>query len=236
MHKDTELAQKKLIDGGYTCVVLKNGVEYCSCERGVQPLLALLDSGESFCGAVAADKTVGAGAAHLYVLLGVCSIWANVISVSAKQILEDNGIEIFCGECVPHIINRQGTGICPIECAVADAKTSSEAYELIIKALARLRQKQSEAENKAQMVKMLKALADDNRLEIMQLLMSGAKCGCELLDALKIGQSTLSHHMKILCDAGLVDASKEGKWMHYSLSAKGAESLKEGVDKYVLPF
>lgn len=55
-------------------------------------------------------------------------------------------------------------------------------------------------------IKVFKALADDNRLEIMELLISGQKCGCELLDELKIGQSTLSHHMRILCEAGLVDA------------------------------
>ena len=55
-------------------------------------------------------------------------------------------------------------------------------------------------------IKVFKALADDKRLEIMELLISGQKCGCELLDELKIGQSTLSHHMRILCEAGLVDA------------------------------
>ena len=83
-------------------------------------------------------------------------------------------------------------------------------------------------------VKVFKALADDNRLEILGLLMSGAKCGCELLDALKIGQSTLSHHMHILCDAGLVDSCKEGKWMHYSLSASGSAYARELIDGYTL--
>ena len=75
-----------------------------------------------------------------------------------------------------------------------------------------------------QAIKIFRALADDNRLQILEMLMSGAKCGCELLDTLKIGQSTLSHHMHILCDAGLVDACKEGKWMHYSISQEGAKA------------
>lgn len=83
-------------------------------------------------------------------------------------------------------------------------------------------------------IKVFKALADDNRLEIMEILMSGAKCGCELLDALKIGQSTLSHHMRILCDAGLVDACKEGKWMHYSLSAEGSTQARALMERYTL--
>ena len=82
--------------------------------------------------------------------------------------------------------------------------------------------------------KLFKALADDNRLEIMEILMSGEKCGCELLEKLNIGQSTLSHHMHILCEAGLVDACKEGKWMHYSLSAEGSARLCELIEGYTL--
>lgn len=83
-------------------------------------------------------------------------------------------------------------------------------------------------------IKVFKALSDDSRLEIVTLLMSGAKCGCELLDALKIGQSTLSHHMHILCEAGLVDACKEGKWMHYSLSRRGSRQARALMEKYTL--
>lgn len=85
-----------------------------------------------------------------------------------------------------------------------------------------------------QAIKIFKALADDNRLEVMELLMSGAKCGCELLDALKIGQSTLSHHMRILYEAGLVDACKEGKWMHYSLSEEGSAQVRALIERYTL--
>lgn len=83
-------------------------------------------------------------------------------------------------------------------------------------------------------VRIFKALADDNRLEIMRILMSSEKCACELLDALEIGQSTLSHHMHILCDAGLVEAHKMGKWMFYSLSAKGSEEARALIKKYTL--
>lgn len=85
-----------------------------------------------------------------------------------------------------------------------------------------------------QAIKVFKALADDNRLEIMEILMSGAKCGCELLDALKVGQPTLSHHMHILCEAGLVDACKEGKWMRYSLSADGSAQARDLTERYTL--
>lgn len=83
-------------------------------------------------------------------------------------------------------------------------------------------------------VKMIKALADENRLAILELLQDGEKCGCVILEELKITQPTLSHHMKILCDSGIVDSCKEGKWMHYSLSAEGSAKLKILVEHYTL--
>lgn len=63
-----------------------------------------------------------------------------------------------------------------------------------------------------------KALGDSNRLQIVQMLSNGEKCGCNLLEKFEITQPTLSHHMKILCECGLVEARKEGKWSHYSLN------------------
>ncbi len=69
-----------------------------------------------------------------------------------------------------------------------------------------------------------KALCDENRVRILKYLRSGEKCACRLLDDLNIAQSTLSHHMKILTDSGLVTGRKEGKWMHYSISKEGFEA------------
>lgn len=63
-----------------------------------------------------------------------------------------------------------------------------------------------------------KALGDSNRLQIVQMLSDGEKCACRLLEHFEITQPTLSHHMKILCECGLVRVRKEGKWSHYSLS------------------
>ena len=63
-----------------------------------------------------------------------------------------------------------------------------------------------------------KALGDSNRLEIVQRLSDGEKCGCRLLEKFEITQPTLSHHMKILVECGLVNDRKEGKWHHYSLN------------------
>ena len=70
-----------------------------------------------------------------------------------------------------------------------------------------------------------KALGDENRVEILIMLSKGEKCACKLLEELEVSQPTLSHHMKILCDAKLVNARKEGRWMHYSLSQEGINEI-----------
>ena len=72
---------------------------------------------------------------------------------------------------------------------------------------------------------MFKAFCDENRLQILQLLRDGEKCACRILDEMQITQPTLSHHMKILCDSGVVVGRKEGKWMHYSISENGLENV-----------
>lgn len=76
-----------------------------------------------------------------------------------------------------------------------------------------------------------KALCDENRVQIMKLLRSGEECACKLLDELNISQPTLSHHMKILCDSGLVIGRKEGKWMHYSISEEGCQIAKYSLNE-----
>lgn len=68
-----------------------------------------------------------------------------------------------------------------------------------------------------------KAFCDENRIRILEQLLTGEKCACVLLDNLQITQPTLSHHMKILCDADIVISRKEGKWTHYSISKSGGE-------------
>ena len=85
------------------------------------------------------------------------------------------------------------------------------------------------------MVAIFKALGDENRIRILKLLHSGEKCACKLLEELNISQSTLSHHMKILCDAGIVTGRKEGKWMHYSICCEGVCSLRTMLRELLAP-
>ena len=72
-----------------------------------------------------------------------------------------------------------------------------------------------------------KAFCDENRIRIIKLLRSGEKCACKLLEEINVTQPTLSHHMKILCDADIVISRKEGKWTHYSISKSGGEYAAE---------
>ncbi|MBQ9812278.1 MAG: winged helix-turn-helix transcriptional regulator [Thermoguttaceae bacterium] len=69
---------------------------------------------------------------------------------------------------------------------------------------------------------MFKAFCDENRIKILKALQGGEKCACVLLEDMHVSQPTLSHHMKILCDSGVVVGRKEGKWTHYSISPSGA--------------
>lgn len=80
-------------------------------------------------------------------------------------------------------------------------------------------------------IRVFKAFCDENRLSILSLLRTGEKCACDLLEDLRITQPTLSHHMKILCDAGIVQGRKEGKWVYYSIDQEGSENVKRMLDQ-----
>lgn len=80
--------------------------------------------------------------------------------------------------------------------------------------------------------RVFKAFCDDKRLNILKLLQGGEKCACRLLEELDIGQSTLSHHMRILCDSGIVIARKEGKWSYYSIDEKGVSRAKMLLEEF----
>ena len=74
-----------------------------------------------------------------------------------------------------------------------------------------------------------KALGDAKRLQIVQMLFDGAMCACRLLEKFEITQPTLSHHMKILCECGIVIVRKEGNWSHYSLSYDKLSDIQQFI-------
>lgn len=73
--------------------------------------------------------------------------------------------------------------------------------------------------------RMFKALDDEKRLQILDMIRGGEKCACVILEDMQISQSTLSHHMKILCESGIVHGRKDGKWVHYSIDKEGGKRL-----------
>jgi ArsR family transcriptional regulator, arsenate/arsenite/antimonite-responsive transcriptional repressor len=62
------------------------------------------------------------------------------------------------------------------------------------------------------------ALADEIRLDVVELLLHGERCVCDLMAALDLAQSRLSWHLKTLSDAGIITGRKEGRWVYYSLN------------------
>lgn len=84
--------------------------------------------------------------------------------------------------------------------------------------------------NSAEIALICKALGDANRLEIVQMISDGEKCGCHLLERFEITQHTLSHHMKILMGCGLVNERKEGKWHYYSLNKERLNDFNSYID------
>lgn len=73
--------------------------------------------------------------------------------------------------------------------------------------------------------KIIKALSDPNRLKIIDILSCGERCACDILEHFDFTQPTLSHHMKVLMECGIVECRKEGLWCHYSLNSANSNKL-----------
>lgn len=81
-------------------------------------------------------------------------------------------------------------------------------------------------ENYLEHTKVFKALSDPKRAIIVDMLSCGELCACMILEKFEMSQSTLSHHMKLLCECGLVKGRNEGKWTYYSLDADTISNTK----------
>lgn len=77
----------------------------------------------------------------------------------------------------------------------------------------------------AEYVPVFKALSDETRLKIIDMLSCEEMCACHILEEFSISQSTLSYHMKILSDCGLVNARRDGAWMKYTLNEARTEEV-----------
>ena len=138
MKTDLQTAIELLAKGEYTCVLCKGDSIFTSTERGVKPLLNWLNNEAQFKDFSAADKVVGKATAFLYVLLGVKEVYAPVMSEGAVSVLKENGISAKYDTLAKNIINRMGTGICPMESAVKDISNPKDAVAAIKTRLAEL--------------------------------------------------------------------------------------------------
>lgn len=86
------------------------------------------------------------------------------------------------------------------------------------------------AKNYKEMAQKVKALADETRLEIIDMLRVGELCACKIQESFHITQPTLSYHMKILTDCGLVSGRRDGAWMRYTLNKAGFEEICAVLD------
>lgn len=66
-------------------------------------------------------------------------------------------------------------------------------------------------------IKLLKAMADETRIRILQYLMNGEQCACNIVPFIGKAQPTVSQHLKILVEAGILDVRRDGTWMKYKI-------------------
>ena len=94
------------------------------------------------------------------------------------------------------------------------------------------------------MAEIFKALGDPHRLRALAFLaqpspacclIAGSVCACDLVTHLGLAQPTVSHHMRVLTDAGLVTSTKQGRWMHYHLSPAGFTLARQALEGLLCP-
>lgn len=128
--------------GGYSCVMKNREEVRTFTQRGVADLYDLYQADSAFMkGAAIADKVIGKGAAALMVLGGFKTVYADIISTPALALLCEAGIETTFAQEVPHIINRDKTGWCPLETACMELNTVEEMYPVIQNFISRIRAK-----------------------------------------------------------------------------------------------
>lgn len=92
--------------------------------------------------------------------------------------------------------------------------------------------------NLQQLAKWLKVLAEPNRLLIFNFLMEGVQCNCELGDGLQMAPNLISHHLRVLREAGLIDVERDpldARWMYYSINRQALDALNQAWGTFFDP-
>ena len=135
------IAAKQALKGSVGLVLVKGDRAVSYCGRGIGDLYSAVKGGADYVGYAAADKIVGKAAAFLFVGLKVASVYAAVLSEGGRDVLLAHGIDCFYGELTESIINREGSGKCPMEEATESVKDPEEAVAAIGAKLKELRSK-----------------------------------------------------------------------------------------------
>lgn len=131
MTNDLYQAKNIMNSESLSCTLKKGEIIYKSTERGVKPLLKLLESGTDCTGFSAADRVCGKATAFLYILLGVIEVYSPTVSRGAEDIFEKYGIAFYFDKLEDYILNRTKSSICPIEHSVLEINSPKDALVII---------------------------------------------------------------------------------------------------------
>ena len=127
-----ESAKEQLHNNNFSIVIVGENDVYTSTKHGVAPLLEILDGGDDI-------KVVGKAAALLMVKGGVKEVYADIISSHALDVFEKYKVKAYYDNLVEYIINRDKTGMCPMEKAVLEVDEPNTAYDVLKKKIAEMR-------------------------------------------------------------------------------------------------
>lgn len=139
MNSDILKAKQIFASGEFSCVFCSKDTVITEKGRGISPLLSLIDKSAALEGFSAADKIVGKAAALLYAYMKVRAVYAPVMSKGAEAVLKAHNIEVYYEDSPTEIINRQNTGLCPMEKAVLNVSSPFEAYCVLKEELRKLK-------------------------------------------------------------------------------------------------
>lgn len=135
-----ESVKEQLHKDNLSIVILGENDIYTSTKHGIEPLLDILDSERAVIrNSFIADKVVGKAAALLMVNGGVKEVYADIISSHALDVFEKYKVKAYYDSLVEYIINRDKTGMCPMEKAVLEVDEPSTAYNVLKKKISEMR-------------------------------------------------------------------------------------------------
>jgi len=140
-HEELERAKSMILEENVPCVFFRDGkMEKTGEGTGVQPLISAWEQEpELLRGSVIVDKIVGKAAAMLAVLGGAAGVYGLTMSRTAQEYLAAHGVDFACEKTVERIINRMGTGLCPMEQTVLTMDDPEAGYRALKETMRRLR-------------------------------------------------------------------------------------------------